>query len=118
MLQSPEQKVLMAKNKTLIILATVFFCMSASCAHPDYVHRPMTKNTNISSNHQILSATLEHHYKIQYPVQVSQMLQQVHPQYMWSDLVELKVNYPNRSSLSSNGEKAAVWLEVWYILKK
>lgn len=103
----------MAKNKILIMLAAIFLCMSASYAYPGYVHGPMTKTNDISSNHQISSATLEHHYKIQYPVQVSQMLQQVHPQYMWSDLVELTVNYPNRSSLSSNGEKAAVWLKAY-----
>lgn len=50
-------------------------------------------------------------YKVQYPVEVNQLIQQLNPQNMWTDLTTL-THFKNRNANSKYGRQAAYWFKA------
>lgn len=50
-------------------------------------------------------------YEIHYPTQVKQILSQINPQTMWTNLATYSTSFPDRSALHQSGVQAAQWIQ-------
>jgi leucyl aminopeptidase len=72
--------------------------------------------TNYEAPNKSLSTTHKAQYKIQYEKQVNELIKQLNPQEMWTDLAAFTntetSHFPDRYANSNTGLKAAEWLKT------